>query len=97
MDFVMLWRMIDCLNRGEALDMDVYDAAAWSVVTPVSELCAIGQCTRALPGLHKGLLEKRTEAGGDGEPVGQIWEIKKLGNWEISQSFNFPIQPISQL
>ncbi len=38
MDFVMLWRLIDCLNRGLPLDMDVYDAASWSVVTPLSEL-----------------------------------------------------------
>lgn len=38
MDFVMLWRMIDCFNRGVALDMDVYDGASWSVVTPLSEL-----------------------------------------------------------
>lgn len=38
MDFVMLYRLIDCLNRGLPLDMDVYDAASWSVVTPLSEL-----------------------------------------------------------
>ncbi len=38
MDFIMNWRMIDCFNRGAALDMDVYDAASWSVVTPLSEL-----------------------------------------------------------
>ncbi|GIV32048.1 MAG: alpha-N-acetylgalactosaminidase [Saprospiraceae bacterium] len=38
MDFVMLWRLMDCLNRGLPLDMDVYDAAAWSVVTPLSEV-----------------------------------------------------------
>ncbi|MBL8998865.1 MAG: Gfo/Idh/MocA family oxidoreductase, partial [Gemmatimonadetes bacterium] len=30
MDFVMLYRLIDCLNRGLPLDMDVYDAASWS-------------------------------------------------------------------
>ncbi|WP_417455667.1 Gfo/Idh/MocA family oxidoreductase [Kordiimonas sp.] len=37
MDFLMLWRMIYCLRNGEPLDQDVYDAAAWSVVTPLSE------------------------------------------------------------
>ncbi len=36
MDFLMLWRMIYCLRNGEALDQDVYDAAAWSVITPLS-------------------------------------------------------------
>ncbi|MCU0325794.1 MAG: Gfo/Idh/MocA family oxidoreductase [Spirosomaceae bacterium] len=42
MDFVMIYRLIDCFNRGEALDMDVYDAASWSVVTPLSELSIKG-------------------------------------------------------
>jgi predicted dehydrogenase len=37
MDFLMLWRLVSCLRAGEALDQDVYDAAAWSVVTPLSE------------------------------------------------------------
>ncbi len=37
MDFLMDWRLIDCLRNGIALDMDVYDAAAWSVVAPLSE------------------------------------------------------------
>lgn len=36
MDFVMLWRMIYCLRNGEPLDQNVYDAAAWSVVVPLS-------------------------------------------------------------
>jgi len=37
MDFVMLWRMVYCLRNGEALDQDVYDGAAWSVVNILSE------------------------------------------------------------
>jgi len=37
MDFLMDWRLIDCLRNGLPLDMDVYDAAAWSVVGPLSE------------------------------------------------------------
>jgi hypothetical protein len=36
MDFVMLWRIVYCLRNGLPLDQDVYDAAAWSVVTPLS-------------------------------------------------------------
>jgi hypothetical protein len=36
MDFVMLWRIVYCLRNGSPLDQDVYDAAAWSVVTPLS-------------------------------------------------------------
>lgn len=42
MDFVMLFRLIDCFNRGMPLDMDVYDAASWSAVTPLSELSIKG-------------------------------------------------------
>ena len=37
MDFVMLWRLAWCLRNGVPLDQNVYDAAAWSAVTPLSE------------------------------------------------------------
>lgn len=37
MDFLMDWRMIDCLRNGLPLDMDVYDAALWSAIAPLSE------------------------------------------------------------
>ncbi len=37
MDFIMDWRMIDNLRNGLPMDMDVYDAAAWSCITPLSE------------------------------------------------------------
>lgn len=37
MDFVMLWRIVYCLRNGLPLDQDVYDAAVWSVITPLSE------------------------------------------------------------
>ncbi len=37
MDFMMNWRLIDCLRNGIPLDMDVYDAALWSSVTPLSQ------------------------------------------------------------
>jgi hypothetical protein len=36
MDFLMCWRFIYCLRNGEPLDQNVYDAAAWSVVSPIS-------------------------------------------------------------
>lgn len=36
MDFIMDWRLIDCLRNGLPLDMDVYDLAAWCAVTPLS-------------------------------------------------------------
>lgn len=37
MDFMMDWRLIDCLRNGLALDQDVYDAALWSAIAPLSE------------------------------------------------------------
>lgn len=37
MDFLMFWRLVYCLRNGQPLDQNVYDAAAWSVVTPLSE------------------------------------------------------------
>jgi len=37
MDFIMDWRLIDCLRNGLPLDQDVYDAAAWSSIIPLSE------------------------------------------------------------
>ncbi len=37
MDFLMDWRLIDCLRNGLPVDMDVYDAAAWSCIGPLSE------------------------------------------------------------
>lgn len=37
MDFMMDWRLIDCLRNGLPLDQDVYDAALWSSVSPLSE------------------------------------------------------------
>ncbi len=37
MDFMMDWRLIDCLRNGLPLDQNVYDAAAWSCIVPLSE------------------------------------------------------------
>jgi len=36
MDFIMDYRLIYCLKNGLPLDQDVYDAAAWSAVVPLS-------------------------------------------------------------
>ncbi|MDB6170307.1 MAG: hypothetical protein JWM88_3171 [Verrucomicrobia bacterium] len=37
MDYVMKWRLVQCLREGLPLDQDVYDAAAWSAIGPLSE------------------------------------------------------------
>ena len=38
MDFIMIYRLISCLNQGIPLDINVYDSVMWSVISPLSEL-----------------------------------------------------------
>ena len=38
MDYVMAWRLIQCMREGLAPDYDVYDAAAWSAPLPLTEI-----------------------------------------------------------
>lgn len=38
MDFLMDWRTMDCLRNGLPLDIDVYDAALWSSISPLTEI-----------------------------------------------------------
>jgi hypothetical protein len=47
MDFIMDWRLIDCLRNGLPLDQDVYDAASWSAVTHASEI-SVAQKSRSV-------------------------------------------------
>ena len=43
MDFVMLWRLVYCLRHGLDLDQDVYDAASWSSISPLSEVSVVNR------------------------------------------------------
>lgn len=45
MDFLMDWRTIDCLRNGLPLDQDVYDAALWSSIAPLSEKSVANRST----------------------------------------------------
>ncbi|HEY5914326.1 MAG TPA: Gfo/Idh/MocA family oxidoreductase [Verrucomicrobiae bacterium] len=36
MDYLMNWRLVQCLREGLPLDLTVYDAAAWSSIFPLS-------------------------------------------------------------
>ena len=40
MDFIMMYRLIRCLNLGLPLDINIYDSVMWSAITPLSELSA---------------------------------------------------------
>jgi len=37
MDFLMLYRIVECLRNGQPLDQNVYEGAFWSAVSPLSE------------------------------------------------------------
>jgi hypothetical protein len=47
MDFIMDWRLIDCLRNGLPLDQDVYDAASWTAVGLLSEK-SVGSRSRSV-------------------------------------------------
>ena len=55
MDFLMDWRTIDCLRNGLPLDIDVYDAASWSSIAPLSESSVANRSARvAIPDFTSG-------------------------------------------
>lgn len=37
MDFIMRYRIIECLRKGLPLDQNVYEGCFWSAVAPLSE------------------------------------------------------------
>ena len=55
MDHLMCCRLIHCLRNGEPLDQNVYDAAAWSVVGPISaESVADRGNSKSIPDFTRG-------------------------------------------
>lgn len=55
MDFMMDWRLIDCLRNGLPLDENVYDAALWSSIAPLSEQSAANRSNSVeVPDFTKG-------------------------------------------
>lgn len=64
MDFVMIYRIIDCLNNGWFLDQDVYDGAAWSVVAPLSTISIeLGSIPVKFPDYTRGRWSEFRELG----------------------------------
>ena len=64
MDFVMMYRLIECLNKGMPLDMDVYDGVDWSVVTPLSALSVqLGSVPIKFPDFTRGKWEGKRRLG----------------------------------
>ncbi|MFL0352679.1 Gfo/Idh/MocA family protein [Xanthomarina sp. GH4-25] len=48
MDFVMIYRLIRCLNEGLPLDINLYDSVLWSAITPLSELSVANNSARTV-------------------------------------------------
>ena len=61
MDFVMAWRLMDCLRRGITPDSVVYDAAAWSCIIETSvRSVATGSMPVSIPDFTRGLWKTMT-------------------------------------
>ncbi len=60
MDFFVMNAFVEAVKRGEPTPLDVYDAAAWSVISPLSERSiAMGSHPVAFPDFTRGQWAKR--------------------------------------
>lgn len=60
MDYLMCYRLMQCLREGLEPDIDVYDAAAWSVPGPLSQLSvARGSVPVKFPDFTRGQWDRR--------------------------------------
>lgn len=61
MDFIMLYRLVQCLKQGLPPDMDVYDAAAWASIYPLSvESVSKGSAPVEVPDFTRGKWNTRS-------------------------------------
>lgn len=59
-DWMELYRLVKNLQEGKPLDIDVYDAAAWSVIVPLSEASVAGRSKPMdIPDFTRGKWKKR--------------------------------------
>ena len=63
-DFIEDYRLIYCLRNGLPTDMDVYEAADWSVVSGLTEI-SVSNRSRSVdfPDFTRGLWKTRTPLG----------------------------------
>ncbi|MGI8960268.1 MAG: Gfo/Idh/MocA family protein [Bryobacteraceae bacterium] len=60
MDFIMCYRLMECMRQGLPPDMDVYDAAAWSAPGPLSQASlAHGSAPVQFPDFTRGRWKER--------------------------------------
>ena len=63
MDFVMCYRLVQCMQDGLPPDMDVYDAASWSVPGPLSEMSVSnGSAPVKVPDFTRGRWKSRNHS-----------------------------------
>lgn len=61
MDYIMAFRLVECMREGLPPDFDVYDAAAWSAPWPLSEASLKrGSAPMKFPDFTRGSWQKRT-------------------------------------
>ncbi len=61
MDFVMAYRIVECMRTGAVPDINVYDAATWSAPGPLSELSvAKGGMPQQFPDFTRGAWKTQT-------------------------------------
>ncbi len=61
MDYLMLYRLLQCMREGLAPDMDVYDAASWAAPGPLSTLSvAQGSAPIKFPDFTRGRWRERS-------------------------------------
>jgi hypothetical protein len=61
MDYIMLYRLLQCMREGLVPDMDVYDAAAWSASAPLSRLSVEeGSAPKKFPDFTRGRWQQRS-------------------------------------
>ena len=59
MDFIMLYRMVECLINGIPLDRNVYEGCFWSSVSPLSEISVSkGGMPQKFPDFTRGMWKK---------------------------------------
>lgn len=60
MDYLMLWRLVQCFREGLEPDIDVYDAASWSAIAGLSEKSvAEGSAPQKFPDFTNGQWKQR--------------------------------------
>ena len=61
MDYIMIYRLLECMKQGLAPDFDVYDAAVWSAPGPLSKASvAAGSAPMKFPDFTRGRWKDRT-------------------------------------